>query len=116
MDARDLLLDIFGRVPEEIATAVPTLRAVRWHHERWGGGGYPDNLRATEIPVEARILGVAVAIAALTVDRPHTMGVRAFAALTEMARSQGQFDPRLLRMFVTTICAALPADERWGAA
>ncbi len=42
--------------------------------------------------------------------------MRAYDALTEMARSQGQLDPKLLRMFVTTIGAALHADERWGAA
>ena len=96
--------------------SVPTLRAVRWHHERWSGGGYPDRLHGNEIPVEARILAIADAFAALTVDRPFTMGVRAYDALTEMAGSEGHFDPRLLRTFVTAIGRAFPAPERWGAA
>jgi hypothetical protein len=96
--------------------SVPTLRAVRWHHERWGGGGYPDRLRGNEIPVEARILGIADAFAALTTDRPFTTGVRAYDALTEMANSEGHFDPSLLRTFITTIGQVLPAPERWGAA
>lgn len=93
-----------------------TLRAVRSHHERWGGGGYPDRLRGDAIPVEARIVGIADAFAALTVDRPFTSARRGYDALAEMASSTGQFDPVLLRTFVTTIGTILPARERWGAA
>lgn len=93
-----------------------TLNAVRWHHERWGGGGYPDRLRAEAIPLEARIVGIADAFAALTVDRPFTSARRGYDALAEMASVPGQFDPALLRTFVMTIGSILPAREQWGAA
>jgi putative nucleotidyltransferase with HDIG domain len=43
---------------------------VRWHHEWFGGGGYPDALRGEQIPLGARILRVADTYAALTDARP----------------------------------------------
>jgi diguanylate cyclase (GGDEF)-like protein/putative nucleotidyltransferase with HDIG domain len=45
------------------------LPAVRNHHERWDGGGYPDHLAASRIPLEARILAVADAFDAMTSTR-----------------------------------------------
>src|SRR3989442_8809267 len=47
----------------------PVLPAVRHHHERWDGSGYPDGLRGEEIPLAARILTVADSLEALTSDR-----------------------------------------------
>src|SRR5260370_2223436 len=44
---------------------------VRWHHESWSGGGYPDGLRFGEIPLGARILPVAGRYAALTDAMPR---------------------------------------------
>ena len=48
---------------EEMIGRIPSLRrtlpAIRWHHERLDGSGYPDGIRADEIPLEARILAVA---------------------------------------------------------
>lgn len=96
--------------------SVRILRAVRWHHDRWGGTGYPDRLQGEFIPIEARIVGIADAFAALTVDRVFSSARGGYDALVEMARSEGQFDPALLRIFVTTIGSILPARERWGAA
>src|SRR5947207_3089764 len=43
-----------------------TIAAVRHHHERYDGGGYPDGLAADEIPVGARIVAVADAFHAMT--------------------------------------------------
>ena len=40
--------------------------AVRSHHERWGGGGYPDGLVADQIPIEARIVAAVDASSAMT--------------------------------------------------
>jgi HD-GYP domain-containing protein (c-di-GMP phosphodiesterase class II) len=44
---------------------------VRWHHERPDGRGYPDKLRGPWIPLEARILSVAQAYAAMILDQPR---------------------------------------------
>ena len=47
------------------------LKVVRHHHERWDGGGYPDGLCGTDIPIGARIFAVADALDAMTSDRPY---------------------------------------------
>ena len=46
-------------------------QAVRYHHERLDGSGYPDGLRGEEIPLFARIIGVADTFDAITSDRPY---------------------------------------------
>ena len=48
---------------------------VRWHHERPDGRGYPDKLRGPWIPLEARILSVAQAYAAMILDQPSRPGM-----------------------------------------
>jgi cyclic di-GMP phosphodiesterase len=47
------------------------LGAVRSHHERWDGAGYPDGLRGEEIPIAARIIGAAEVYDALTTARAY---------------------------------------------
>ena len=76
------------------------VRAVRGHHERWGGGGYPDGAFGTAIPVEARVLAIADTFSALSMHRPFQHGSAAYDALLEMSRTPGQFEPTLLRTFV----------------
>ena len=49
---------------------------VRWHHERPDGRGYPDKLRGAWIPLEARILSVAQAYAAMVLDQPRRPGMK----------------------------------------
>jgi hypothetical protein len=64
---------------EEALAAIPEFEEmaswVRWHHERPDGRGYPDRLRAPWIPLEAKILAVAQAYAALVMDQPSRPGV-----------------------------------------
>ena len=64
---------------EQALAAVPEFQEmaswVRWHHERPDGRGYPDKLRSPWIPVEAKILAVAQAYAAMIADRPHRPGI-----------------------------------------
>jgi len=49
----------------------PVLGAVRNHHERWDGAGYPDGLRGEDIPLTARIIGAAEVYDALCTARPY---------------------------------------------
>ena len=51
------------------------LDAVRHHHERWDGAGYPDGLGGEAIPLLARLLAVADAYSAMTTDRPYRKGM-----------------------------------------
>jgi putative two-component system response regulator len=74
-------------------------RVARWHHENVDGSGYPDRLRGTEIPLEARIVRIADAFDAMTNDRPYSRARSAEDALDELDRYRGlQFDPELVRL------------------
>jgi HD-GYP domain-containing protein (c-di-GMP phosphodiesterase class II) len=62
------------------------LEAIRRHHERMNGTGYPANLSGAQIPVEARILAVADAFDAMTHDRPHRAAMSPYDAFMELRR------------------------------
>jgi diguanylate cyclase (GGDEF)-like protein len=82
--------------------------AVRHHHERWDGSGYPDRLAGQEIPLEARILSLADVYSALTTARPYRDGLGVEAALERIVAGAGsQFDPALTDRFVAVV-RALP--------
>ncbi len=85
----------------EIAFLEPARPLVRHHHERWDGGGYPDGLAGTEIPLVARVFALADALDALTSDRPYRAAVAIAEAREVIASSDGQFDPAVLEAFAT---------------
>jgi HD-GYP domain-containing protein (c-di-GMP phosphodiesterase class II) len=73
---------------------------VRWHHERWDGGGYPDRLDGTDIPLGARVFAVADTLDAMTSDRPYRPAGRWDDAAAEIAsQAELQFDPAVVRAF-----------------
>ena len=72
--------------------AVP---AIRHHHERYDGEGYPDGLAGEAIPLAARIIHVADALDSMLTTRPYRAGRPARATLTELRGGAGtQFCPR----------------------
>ena len=72
--------------------------AVRHHHERWDGTGYPDGLRGEEIPLLARIIGVCDALDAMTEGRHYAGRLGAQDIFTEIEAGAGsQFDPQVVR-------------------
>jgi putative nucleotidyltransferase with HDIG domain len=82
----------------EILARVPGLEAVativRYHHERWDGGGYPDGLAGARIPLASRIISVCDSFSAMTSDRPYRRATSRSRALTELEENAGrQFDP-----------------------
>jgi response regulator RpfG family c-di-GMP phosphodiesterase/GGDEF domain-containing protein len=75
-------------------------RLVRSSHERWDGGGYPDGLSATDIPLGARILFVCSAFQDMTSVRAHRAARDAAQALDELSLGAGtQFDPDVVTAF-----------------
>jgi ribonuclease P protein subunit RPR2 len=73
------------------------LDVVRYHHERWDGGGYPVGLRGEEIPLWARIFSVVDALDAMTAERPYRAARSYESALAEVRRHSGtQFDPAVV--------------------
>jgi HD-GYP domain-containing protein (c-di-GMP phosphodiesterase class II) len=78
---------------------------VRSSHEHYDGRGYPDGLRADEIPLESRIIAACDAFSAMTTDRAYRKGRPDYAALEELRRCAGtQFDPDVVR----ALCAVIP--------
>ncbi len=66
----------------------------RWHHERYGGGGYPDGLVGEDIPEEARIIAVADAYDAMTSNRSYRKVLDQSIVRGEIEKGKGiQFDP-----------------------
>jgi len=75
---------------------------VRWHHEWWNGGGYPDAIVGEQIPLAARILRVADTFAAMTGSRPFRVALSdndAKKYLTEWAGIE--FDPMVVKAFLS---------------
>ena len=94
-------------IGERIIAAAPALgvvaKLVRSSHERWDGTGYPDRLPGQEIPLGARVVGVADAFNAMTSERPYSPAVTPDLAIMELRRHAGtQFDPVVVEAF----CAA----------
>ena len=93
---------------EAALAAVPELKEmagwVRWHHERVDGRGYPDKLRGPWIPLEAKILAVAQAYAAMVLDQPRRPGV-GFAEAREALISgiKTQFDGVIVRAMLRVL-------------
>jgi putative nucleotidyltransferase with HDIG domain len=78
------------------------LNIVELHHENQDGSGYPRGLKGEDTPIDARIVHVADAYDAMTTDRPYRPGMNHAAALLVLAANAGtQFDPEIVRAFMT---------------
>jgi HD-GYP domain-containing protein (c-di-GMP phosphodiesterase class II) len=78
--------------------------AVRHHHERFDGSGYPDGLKGEQIPLPARLLAVADTFDALCSERPYRPAYSTEQALDEMRKVAGsQLDPDLTDAFIQTV-------------
>jgi HD-GYP domain-containing protein (c-di-GMP phosphodiesterase class II) len=70
------------------------------HHERMDGTGYPSRLKASEIPVGARIIAVIDSFDAMVSDRPYRKGLGIDEAIRRVTSASGsQFDTRIVDMF-----------------
>jgi response regulator RpfG family c-di-GMP phosphodiesterase len=93
------------------------LRIVRSHHERWDGGGYPDALEGTDIPLSARVFAVADALDAMTSNRPYRQARPWKVAGQEIIAESGrQFDPRVVAAFVDREPALRAIQQEFAAA
>jgi len=87
---------------------------VRSHHERIDGMGYPDGLHRDQIPLLARIIGVADAYDAMTSDRPYREALPSRVARMRLAQAvETQFDTTVVAAF-EAILAASDDDYRSG--
>jgi putative nucleotidyltransferase with HDIG domain len=88
------------------------LDGVRHHHERFDGSGYPDGLAGEQIPLDARIIGVADAFDAMTTNRSYRLPLDREQALRKIEQGAGtQFDPVVVEAFAAVVRALPRAVE-----
>jgi len=98
--------DLGAQILETSNVLLPLLPAVRHHHEAWDGSGYPLGLKGDDIPLEARIVGVAEAFYTLQQSSPAHQDAATYA-YDLIARAAGeQFDP----LIITALSLSLTHD------
>ena len=89
------------------------LSAIRHHHERWDGTGYPDRLSGTDIPLSGRIVAVADVWDALTSDRAYRPAWDLDRAVSHLAAASGTlFDPACIEAFLDVVAEIGLVPER----
>ena len=93
---------------EVILTSVEELGiasdVARHHHEKYGGGGYPDGLKGNEISLPARIVTIADAFDVMTSGRIYQKPLPISEVVNEIRRCSGtQFDPELAEVFIRLV-------------
>lgn len=77
------------------------LNGIKYHHEKWNGKGYPEGLSGKNIPLFARIIGVADVFDALTTDRPYRKALSYEKAKDMIEEDSGKaFDPDVVEAFI----------------
>ncbi|MBP8981362.1 MAG: response regulator [Syntrophobacterales bacterium] len=96
--------DIGERIIHSIALFDRERAAIRHHHERWDGRGYPQGLQGEEIPLLARIIAVADTYDAIMNDRPYRPAQSKEWALEQLEKNRGtQFDGQIVDCFLRII-------------
>jgi putative nucleotidyltransferase with HDIG domain len=106
-----------AEIVAKVSSFEGAVAAIRHHHERWDGLGYPDGLRGEDIPLEAAIVGLADAWDAMTTHRPYAYGLSLNEALLQVRGGRGkQFSPDVVDAFLDVAkrhpASILPPDER----
>ncbi len=96
--------DVSYELLKPLKSVQGVLGAIRHHHERMNGTGYPEGLQGRDIPTEARILAVADAYDAMTHDRPHRPAMSPYLAVKELRRcSPAGYDEDCVEALATAV-------------
>src|SRR5262245_16832497 len=99
-------------IASQIEMLKPILPAVRNHHERWDGSGYPDKMKAEEIPLAARIVAIADAFDAMATDRPYKQALPLEECEAILRKTAGKmYDPEMIEIFVSKHLGALYRED-----
>ena len=92
------------RIMEGMGFLEQEIPAVRYHHERFDGSGYPEGLAGAAIPLPGRVLTVADTFDALTSLRPRRQAMSQADALMTLEQGAGShFDPAVVNAFVALV-------------
>ena len=95
---------IGARILEKIRLMPKLATGAKWHHERFGGGGYPDGISGDSIPEEARIIAVADAYDAMTSNRSYREQMPQKEVREQIEKGKGtQFDPKFADIMLSII-------------
>lgn len=95
---------IAKKILEPVNLLTDKIPLIYHHHERFDGEGYPEGLKAEEIPLGARILAVADAYQAMVSNRPYRFALSKKEAIRELEINKGkQFDPAIVDVFLQII-------------
>lgn len=99
-------------IASKIEMLKPIMSAVRNHHERWDGTGYPDKMKGDAIPLAARMVAIADAFDAMITDRPYKAGMPLPDCKKALRKQAGaMFDPDLIETFITRGVCELYQEE-----
>jgi diguanylate cyclase (GGDEF)-like protein/putative nucleotidyltransferase with HDIG domain len=101
-----------ARIIDRLGFLNDAVPAIRHHHERFDGTGYPDGLKGEEIPLGARIIHVADALDSMLTTRIYRAARPAMEAMEELKRAAGsQFCPRCVGALESVLPPEILADE-----
>jgi HD-GYP domain-containing protein (c-di-GMP phosphodiesterase class II) len=87
-----------------VAQLIDIIPGMKYHHEKWGGGGYPDSLTGDQIPVQARIVAIADTFDAMTTNRPYQKAMELSYVVEKIRSFAGsRFDPRVVDAFAQAV-------------
>jgi len=87
-----------------VAQLIDIIPGMKYHHEKWSGGGYPDGLEGEQIPTQARIVAIADTFDAMTTNRPYQKAMEIGYVVEKIKSFAGtRFDPRVVDAFVIAV-------------
>ncbi|MBV9495809.1 MAG: HD domain-containing protein [Acidobacteria bacterium] len=87
-----------------VAQLIDIVPGMKYHHEKWSGGGYPDGLEGEQIPMQARIVAIADTFDAMTTNRPYQKAMELSYVVEKIKSFAGtRFDPRVVDAFVQAV-------------
>jgi HD-GYP domain-containing protein (c-di-GMP phosphodiesterase class II) len=102
-----------ARIIERLGFLGDAVPAIKHHHERFDGTGYPDALAGGAIPIEARIVAACDAYSAMTTERPYQRARSQDDAIEELRRSAGtHLDPAVVDALIAELGARREAAAR----
>jgi len=87
-----------------VAQLIDIIPGMKYHHEKWAGGGYPDGLKEADIPMQARIVAIADTFDAMTTNRPYQKAMDLKYVVEKIVSFAGtRFDPVVVNAFVQAV-------------
>jgi HD-GYP domain-containing protein (c-di-GMP phosphodiesterase class II) len=87
-----------------VAQLIDIIPGMKYHHEKWSGGGYPEGLDGPDIPMQARIVAIADTFDAMTTNRPYQKAMELTYAVDKIKSFAGtRFDPQVVDAFVQAV-------------